>query len=73
MEYKITELVNIVDGSLLGESSEDHVIHQIVYDTRKIKTSGSVLFIAIKNNNGNGHNYIEEAYSKGIRSFLVSE
>ena len=73
MEYRISELVQIIGGALHGSSSVDPIIRQIVFDTRKIKSVSDRLFIAINNETGNGHLYLKDAYRKGIRCFLISE
>lgn len=53
--------------------SNDCVIKDIIIDSRKIAAPGNSLFIAIKTSLRNGHDFIQSAYEKGIRNFLVSE
>jgi Alr-MurF fusion protein len=45
----------------------------ICTDTRKIQDRSQTLFVAIKTDRRNGHDYIADAYQKGLRYFLVSE
>lgn len=52
---------------------EDTVIEDLCIDTRKIDRPASSLFIALKTNLRDGHNFIEDAYNKGVRNFLVSQ
>ena len=59
--------------------SEDEVldpsilIEIIVYDTRKIANQKSSVFFALEGSFRDGHTFIEEAYQKGIRIFVVNK
>lgn len=48
-------------------------ITELAYDSRKIIQPEKTLFMALVTNAGNGHRYIQSAYEKGVRYFLVSE
>jgi len=48
-------------------------IEQVVVDSRKIIATKNVLFCALKGLFYDGHEYIEEAYQKGIRLFMVDK
>ncbi len=68
--YKISEIVKIVDGKILG-NFEDLNIKKISTDTRKdVKDS---LFIPLKGEKFDGHNFIKIAYDKGAISSLTEE
>ena len=54
-------------------SSSDFVITNVSYDTRKINSGESSLFFALNGSFRDGHDFIEDAYSKGVRHFVVSE
>jgi alanine racemase len=54
-------------------SSSDVVITNVSYDTRKINSGESSLFFALHGSFRDGHSYIPDAYSKGVRHFVVSE
>ena len=68
----IEQLYNWSHGTWLAfhESTE---IKDLIIDSRKVNNPGQALFIAIETVRRNGHNYIESAYEKGIRNFLVHE
>lgn len=71
------ELVSIEDiskwcnGKMLlpGEG----IITDLVIDSRKISDPEGALFIALSSDRRDGHSYIQEAYNKGVRHFLVQE
>ncbi len=48
-------------------------VDQIVYDTRKIIQGENTVFFALLGEFRDGHTFIELAYSKGIRVFVVSK
>ncbi len=52
---------------------QDRVVFNLSIDSRKIAVPEYTLFIAIKTSRRNGHDFIANAYKKGVRSFLVSE
>ncbi len=50
----------------------DVQIEHLLFDSRKIYTPQSSLFFAIVGARRNGHQFIDEVYKKGVRSFVVS-
>ncbi|MDX2359160.1 MAG: alanine racemase [Crocinitomicaceae bacterium] len=64
------------DISLLisKESSDDQsIISSVVFDTRRIANPKGVLFFALEGVFRDGHDFIEDAYAKGVRHFVVSK
>ncbi len=57
-------------GKLLS-LHQDSDIKELVIDTRKVSRPEQALFIALVARR-NGHDFIQDAYDKGIRNFLVS-
>ncbi|WP_118951764.1 bifunctional UDP-N-acetylmuramoyl-tripeptide:D-alanyl-D-alanine ligase/alanine racemase [Taibaiella helva] len=51
---------------------EDRVINELLIDSRKIINPSRAMFIAIKGSHRDGHEFIADAYKKGVRTFLVS-
>jgi alanine racemase len=70
-QYPSAEIAQLLDAQLYGEKGL--LIHEILLDSRKLSSIEGALFVAIKGQRHNGHLYIPELYSKGIRAFLVSE
>lgn len=67
----ISEIVKHTKGKWLQQNA-DAVIEDFVIDTRTIKTPQQALFVAI-NAVRNGHDFIADAYKKGVRAFMVSD
>ena len=52
---------------------QHEIISGIAYDSRKISSSEGQVFFALKGEFRDGHNFLIEAFQKGIRIFVVSE
>ena len=73
LNYKVDQLVKIFKGQLAQKSTSEETIIDVIIDSRKLITSESVLFVAIKTKRNDGHLFITNLYNKGVRNFLVSE
>ena len=69
--YSSLEIANIVKGKHVGDN--ELKINSISYDTRLIFNTVNGLFIALHTKKNNGHSFIDEAYNKGIKCFLVEK
>ncbi len=52
---------------------KDIDIVELLIDSRKIINPARAMFIAIKGTHRDGHQFIDDAYSKGVRTFMISE
>lgn len=66
---QITKWTNAI---LLAEAANS-TITELAIDSRNIEQPDKALFIAIKTNVRDGHEYAKEAWNKGVRNFLVSK
>ena len=71
VNYSLKEINEIVNGKLIGDPST--IVKSIVTDTRSYIHLNNPIFIALKGKKSNGHQYLENAYKKGIVNFIVSE
>lgn len=72
MIYNFSNIATILNGQIIVQQN-NLAITEISIDTRKILNPYHSLFFAIKGIRNNGHQYIEDAYNKGIRNFVISE
>ncbi|MDX1444646.1 alanine racemase [Lishizhenia sp.] len=71
MNYTYADLADLlyaqetpqIDGGIKG----------IAYDTRRIYGADDLAFFALHTTKDNGHVYIQDAYDKGVRCFVVQE
>ncbi|HTN44973.1 MAG TPA: bifunctional UDP-N-acetylmuramoyl-tripeptide:D-alanyl-D-alanine ligase/alanine racemase [Flavipsychrobacter sp.] len=68
----IEQIRKWVNGTWLRQA-EETFIDELIIDTRKIADAENGMFVALATPRRNGHKYIEAAYEKGIRNFMVSE
>ncbi|MDX2249037.1 MAG: alanine racemase [Bacteroidia bacterium] len=48
-------------------------INYIAFDTRFISHGSQTIFVAIRTGNRDGHDFIKEAWEKGVRNFMVEK
>jgi alanine racemase len=70
--YFIEEIAKIIRGKFLQKAERPPVEH-IVLDSRKINDADRSVFFAIIGARRNGHDFIQELYTKGVRNFVISE
>ncbi len=71
MKYSIQEIKTIINGHFLRQPA-DATLTQICIDTRQITNAPQSLFFCLSARN-DGHQYIDTAFQKGIRNFIVSK
>ncbi len=73
MKYSIPEIARIVEGELLQISTVYTDIEHLLLDSRQILFPSTALFFAVRGARHNAHDFIPQAYSEGVRSFVISE
>jgi Alr-MurF fusion protein len=73
MEYPVSEIITIVNGKPASEAYLKRVIRDILIDSRKLISPDNCLFFALSSKRNDGHKYIPELYSKGLRDFVVTK
>lgn len=69
--HKIAEMIG-PDAIVIGEATDD-LLSEVEFDTRQIHDGAVTLFMAIKGENRDGHGFLQQAFDKGVRNFLLSE
>lgn len=70
MKYYISEIITAIGSK--SKKVNDSLITTLLTDSRKLSNSDEALFFAIKSNLNDGHNFIIDLYTQGVRSFVVS-
>lgn len=70
LNYKLDVISKILNGKLNGDA--DLVINSVTIDSRLANASKNHLFFALIGERHNGHQFIGDLYSKGIRAFVIS-
>ena len=71
MRYKIEDIVALIGARRYGNAEAN--IEWLLTDSRSLVFPETSLFFAIKTNIGDGHNYINELYKRGVRNFVVTK
>lgn len=72
-EYSITQIAEIIKGSLELAGNREASIRQLLIDSRKLSSPEASLFFAIKGERHDGHKFIPELFEKGVLNFVVNE
>ncbi len=70
--YTFDRIAGILTGQVLHVSDNRSIKH-LGYDTRKFHQGGQLLFFAIRGAHNDGHKYLQEAFQKGCRCFVVED
>ena len=70
--FKVSEIVEITRGELIRKSNSNPEITDILVDSRRLINPDKCAFFALQGRNKSGHDYINELYDKGIRTFIIS-
>ncbi|MDE6649453.1 MAG: bifunctional UDP-N-acetylmuramoyl-tripeptide:D-alanyl-D-alanine ligase/alanine racemase [Muribaculaceae bacterium] len=66
-------LKDITDTLGVNLKGSDHEIEILLTDSRSLTDSAKSLFFALRGASNDGHRYIAELYSRGVRAFVVNE
>lgn len=69
--YTLASILSSISYKRKNIFNSEMQIISLAYDSRKIRSGGESLFFALENIR-DGHDFIADAYSKGVRSFVVS-
>ena len=66
--FYLHEIAGIVRGELVGK---DAYVDNVSIDSRKTFNPENSVFFSLRGQRNDGHDYIQELYAKGLRSFVV--
>ena len=69
--YSLAEISELIHGKTKGKS--DLQISEISFDSRKLITPFKSIFFALKTTRNDGHQFINQAFDKGVRAFVVEK
>ena len=69
-DWTLEKLGILINGKIYGRS--ELPVSNLSIDSRTLAPYGETLFVALTGEQHDGHHYIGELYSRGIRAFLVS-
>jgi Alr-MurF fusion protein len=72
LKYSLQDIASIVKGELISKSTDVYIEH-LLTDSRKLSFPSDSLFFALQGPRRNGHQFIGELFTSGVKSFVVSE
>ena len=70
MQYAITHIASLINAHIIG--SAEGSITTLLTDSRSLCFPEESLFFALVSKHGDGHRYISELYTRGVRHYVVS-
>lgn len=70
--YSILTISDIICAEVIGEPAAGQPVSYLLTDSRQIRFAGHSLFFALIGPRHDGHFFLQQAYEKGVRSFVVS-
>ncbi len=70
MTYTTADIADIIKAEKAG--NENYVVENLLIDSRKIVFPSTSLFFALPGPRRDGHEFIQEVYERGVRSFVVN-
>ena len=67
-----SEWSHVINGKLIANRCDEEVRHLLI-DSRKVTSSSGTVFFALRGLSHDGHSFLSEAYSSGIRLFIVED
>lgn len=71
--YRIDRIAGILEATYLQKTDANSNIEHLLIDSRRVIHPPTALFFALLTNRRDGHDFIKEAYSKGMRNFMVQK
>ena len=71
--HTIQKIIEITQATPLKLHQPTQEIHHLLLDSRKLYHSTQTLFFAINGEHHNGHDFVQELYQKGVRSFVIEQ
>lgn len=70
MKYSISEIATIV-GAPAPARADGAAISYLLTDSRSLLHPSETLFFALRTPSGDGHRYITDLYTRGVRNFVI--
>ncbi len=71
--YRIDRIAEIIEAVYLQQADVSCNIEHLLIDSRRVIHPPAALFFALLTGRRDGHDFIKEAYNKGVRNFIVQK
>lgn len=70
--YIGSEILSILNAELMSPNPDAIEVKDVLIDSRRLITPDNCMFFALVSARNDGHKYIDDLYSRGVRVFVVS-
>lgn len=71
--YRIDRIAEIIEAVYLQQADASCNVEHLLIDSRRVIHPPTALFFALLTSRRDGHDFIKEAYNKGVRNFIVQQ
>jgi alanine racemase len=72
-KYNIDQVIKLIGGKIIQKGKLKALVNHLLIDSRRVFSAEDSIFIAVKGDRHDGHDFLHEAYQKGIKTFLVQK
>jgi alanine racemase len=73
LQYNINRVAGIMQARILQQAAVNGYVEHLLIDSRRVIHPSTALFFALTTARRDGHDFIKEAYNKGVRCFAVQK
>ncbi|TWI81265.1 UDP-N-acetylmuramoyl-tripeptide--D-alanyl-D-alanine ligase [Lacibacter cauensis] len=73
LHYNIQLVAEIMQARIVQQAAGNSYVEHLLIDSRRVIHPTAALFFAITTNRRDGHDFIKEAYNKGVRCFAIQK
>lgn len=73
LQYNINRIAEIMQARILQQAAASGYVEHLLIDSRRVIHPSAALFFAITTARRDGHDFIKEAYNKGVRCFAIQK
>lgn len=71
--YSLSNIQTILQAEWLQKTESDPTVEHLLFDSRSVVAPAVSLFFALPGKNRDGHRFLPELYTQGVRQFVVSQ
>jgi Alr-MurF fusion protein len=73
LHYNIQLVAEIMQARIVQQAAVNGYVEHLLIDSRRVIHPSTALFFAITTSRRDGHDFIKEAYNKGVRGFVIQK
>ena len=71
--YHVSDIAQYLHSEAFVNDSVNTEVNHLLFDSRKLTHAASTLFFALKGEHKDGHTFIDDLVTRGVRNFIISD